>query len=371
MSSLRDNLIIQLGPGLFGGTTLGHWMKLLWANGFSIAPQCMLRAGAITAISAATTACSYYESLRYSAKVRDVEVQPPIFVLGHWRSGTTHLHNLMCVDKRFAYPNFYQVLYPHSFLSTESTITKMFKAIVPEKRFVDNVKLAFDVPYEDEFALCVSTHFSNYTSMAFPHAEEENNRYLTMRDVPAEELAQWRAALMLFLKKLTWKYQKPLVLKSPSHTCRIKLLLEMFPDAKFIHIHREPYSVFRSTRGLITGWDRWHRLQVRDFAALDDYLIRRYKELYDVFFEERSLIPEGQFHELSYEALDADPYGEIEKAYAQLNLPDFNGVKADMQAYVNGISNYQKNSHPDLEPELRATIAQAWQRSFEEWDYAA
>ncbi len=367
----REKLAVQFGPGLYGGITFGAWLKLLRNNGFAVAPQCLLRATSITATAAATSACSLYEDLRYGRQVRNTEVPPPVFVLGHWRSGTTHLHNLFCVDERFAYPNFYQVLFPHSFLSTEATVKKLFGAFVPKKRPIDNVKLSFDVPYEDEFALCVSTLYSNYTSIAFPRQENENHRYLTMRDVPAEQLQQWRDALTLFLKKLTWKYGRPMVLKSPPHTCRIKLLLEMFPGAKFIHIHRDPYKVFRSTRGLITGWDRWHRLQVRDFGALDDHLIRQYKEMYDAFFEERELIPSGQFHEVSYQALDADPVGEMRKAYETLNLPDFNAVQAELQRYVDGISGYKKNSHPDIEPKLRATISRAWRKSFEEWGYAA
>ncbi len=369
--SWRESLVVQLGPGLFGGITFGNWLKLLRANRFAVAPHCLLRAATISATAAITSACHRYENWRYGTQVREAEVQPPIFVLGHWRSGTTHLHNLLCQDGRFAYPNFYQVLYPHTFLCTEELVTKLFGSLVPKKRPIDNVKLSFTVPYEDEFALCVATHYSNYTSIAFPQQEEYNYRYLTMRQVPPDQLARWREALMLFLRKLTWKYQRPLVLKSPPHTCRIRLLLEMFPDAKFIHIHRNPYSVFRSTKGLITGWDRWHRLQTRNFDELDDHVIRQYKEMYDAYFEERHLIPEGQFHEIGYDALDADPVGELRTAYDHLSLPDFGDVEADLQSYTERLSGYQKNQHPDIEPVLRQRISRAWQRSFEEWDYAA
>src|SRR5207244_1822378 len=110
--------------------------------------------------------------------------------------------------------------------------------------------------------------------------------YLTFRGVPEQEIREWREAFTLFLQKLTWKYQRPIILKSPPHTCRIKLLLEMFPDARFVHIHREPFTVFQSTKHMIAGWDRSYHLQRRDFSVLDERVIRQYKQMYDVFFEE-------------------------------------------------------------------------------------
>ena len=37
-----------------------------------------------------------------------------------------------------------------------------------------------------------------------------------------------------------------LLIKSPVHTGRVKLLLDLFPNAQFIYIHRNPYQVFKS-----------------------------------------------------------------------------------------------------------------------------
>ncbi|WP_427846519.1 sulfotransferase [Aromatoleum aromaticum] len=54
------------------------------------------------------------ETREFQARIRDVRIKPPIFVLGHWRSGTTHLHNLLSLDPQFAYPNFYQVTNPRA-----------------------------------------------------------------------------------------------------------------------------------------------------------------------------------------------------------------------------------------------------------------
>ncbi|MDQ3566024.1 MAG: sulfotransferase [Pseudomonadota bacterium] len=58
---------------------------------------------------------------------------PPLFILGHWRSGTTLLHNLLTRDTgQFAYANTYQAVNPRTFLSTEAVNTKLFGFLVPK-----------------------------------------------------------------------------------------------------------------------------------------------------------------------------------------------------------------------------------------------
>ena len=37
----------------------------------------------------------------------------PVFILGHWRSGTTFVHNVLSCDKHFGYNTTYQTVFPH------------------------------------------------------------------------------------------------------------------------------------------------------------------------------------------------------------------------------------------------------------------
>ena len=92
--------------------------------------------------------------------------------------------------------------------------------LFPDHRPQDNVRLALEEPQEDEFALYVSTLRSPYAGWLFPQREAYYDRYLTFRGVPPEEITQWKAAFVTFLKKLTLKYGRPLLLKSLPHTCR-------------------------------------------------------------------------------------------------------------------------------------------------------
>jgi len=365
----RNTFLIRFGTGLLGGITFGDWVKLVRDNAASFDPYCIPRAMAITFQSGQNSAFHLYENWRFAGKLDDVTVEPPIFVLGHWRSGTTHLHNLLTVDERFAFPNTYQTFFPHHFMSTEAASSRIIGFFLPRQRPMDNVELNMHTPQEDEFALCISSLKSPCMSWVFPEQSDHYDRYLTFRDVAENEITQWQDALMRFLKKLTWKYDRPLVLKSPPHTGRIRLLLKMFPQAKFIHIHRDPYTVFQSSRKMFKVNFEMQRLQRIRPDDFDDWILRQYRQMYDAFFQERSLIPSGQFHEIGYEELERDPMGQIRQVYDALNLPNFAQTEAALQRYVSSIANYKKNEFADLPADLRNRISAKWARCFDEWDY--
>jgi hypothetical protein len=259
---------------------------------------------------------------------------------------------------------------PHTFLSTEAVNSRLIEFFMPKRRPIDNMEWNMRSPQEDEFALSVSTFKSPCIGWAFPRRRGDYDRYLTFRAVSGAEVAQWQKALVLFLKKLTWKYGRPLVLKSPPHTCRIRLLLQMFPEAKFVHIHRNPYVVFQSSRRTFQVLFELHRVQSPRLNDLDEWVLRQYREMYEVFFEERCLIPEGQFHEVCFEELEKHPVGQVRRLYAALNLPEFGHAEPAVRRYVDSIAGYKKNEFPDLPADLRTRIAAEWRPCFEEWAYA-
>lgn len=354
---------------LYCGMPLGVWLRLLWRHGFAVDYPYRPRAALVTATSLLTLVLRVYEQRKYGPKLAKVEIEePPLFVLGHWRSGTTHLYNLLTVDSRFAYPNTAQVSNPHTFLSAEREI-KVLGVLLPGTRMFDNVSLGAEAPQEDELALCTATALSPYMSWVFPRWRDYYERYLTFEEVPEEDLARWRAELLQFLKKLTLRYDRPLIIKSPPGTCRIRLLLEMFPEARFVHVHRNPYAVFRSSRRFAEWMNRATGLQRRDPEGEDLRIIERYRRMYEVFFEERGLIPDGQFHEVGYEELVRDPVGTVRSIYEKLGICGFEAVEEPLRCYADSVAHYQKNEHPQIPYPLRRQIARAWRRSFEEWGY--
>jgi omega-hydroxy-beta-dihydromenaquinone-9 sulfotransferase len=366
----RERLLASVGPGLLGGITFHQWIHLLRQEHFAVDPARLPRALSITIQSLKNSAFHWYEQHHYGSLVEEVSIQPPLFILGHWRNGTTHLHQLLAQDRRFAFPNGYQAAFPHTFLTTEAMDSRMISHFVPKRRPMDNVEWTLASPQEDEFALCISCLKSPCMAWIFPRRRKHWGRYLSFRNASQNEIAEWRAAFELFLKKLTWKYRRPLVLKSPPHTCRVRLLLEMFPQAKFVHIHRDPYAVFQSTQKMLQTMLHWQGLQRPDLDELDDWILEQYREMYEVFFEERALIPPGCYHEMAFENLEKNPLGEMERLYEALDLPDFRVAQADVQRYTASVRNYRKNRFPALQPEIKARISSMWRTSFKEWVYA-
>jgi hypothetical protein len=235
---------------------------------------------------------------------------------------------------------------------------------------MDNVEMTIAAPQEDEFALAAATFKSPCMGWVFLRQKEQFEKYLTFRNVDPAEVAEWRDAFYTFLKKLQWRDSRPLVLKSPPHTARIRLLLELFPNAKFIHIHRDPYTVFQSTRRTFQIMATWHNLQKPDVPDVDDWLMRLYRVMYDAFFEDRLLIPAGNYCEVAFEQLERDPIGELRRIYQTLSLPDFTSFEPALQKYVHSLAGYQKNTFQDLHPDLKTHLRQQWRKCFDEWGYA-
>ena len=92
-------------------------------------------------------------------------------------------------------------------------------------------------------------------------------------------------------------------------------------------------------------------------------------ELYDAFFEERRLIPDGHLHEMCFAELEKDPMGEMRKLYEALGLPEFGTVEPTLRTYLESLSSYRKNEFPELASDVRRRIAGEWGRCFEEWGY--
>src|SRR5215831_19395539 len=164
----REALLTTLGPGAFSGITLGDWLRVLRENNYSIDWPYWGRAAAITLGSLSNSVLRCWENLRFARRIRAAKVAPPLFVLGIWRSGTTHLHNLLAQDDRFAYPTTYQTSFPHTFLTTEKLSAKLLGFSLPDRRPMDNVKFGFAEPQEDEFALCCITGRALPMAWAFP-----------------------------------------------------------------------------------------------------------------------------------------------------------------------------------------------------------
>lgn len=361
----------SVGHNYLAGITAGAWWRLLRENQFAVDPVYWHRAMFITVSSLLNSFYRRGEERRHGQAVREVEItQPPLFILGHWRSGTTFLHYLLARDSsQFAFANTYQVVNPCTFLCTEEVNTKRFARMVPPTRPMDNMELSFGTPQEDEFAPLLLTFHSPYLGISFPRRAEHYLKYLTFRDVPRTEIEHWQEQFLWFCKKLTLKYKRALLLKSPPHTARIRLLLEMFPEARFVHIHRNPYDVFQSQRHYFDTAMWYTYLQKPDPASVDDGIVSRYTAMYDAYFEDLPLIPADRFCEVRFEDLERDPVGQIRTIYDKLSFTRFEQFQPQLKSYVESLSGYRKNKHAPLDGATRARVRKAWADNFDRWNY--
>jgi hypothetical protein len=355
-------------PGIFLGITLKRWLKLLADNNYSVLPEFWPRAILITLISIFNSSTALIEKKLYENDILRTEVLPPTFILGFYRSGTSFLHNLMSIDSRFAFPTVYQVRFPSSFLSTEKFAKKFPLHSRQVKRIQDNVKFTWSSPDEDEIALCLLTLASPLLGRAFPKRLMEYERFRNFEDVSTDELTVWCKAVEWYAKKLTLAYGRPMIMKSPPHTGRIYILSTIFPGAKFIHIHRNPYAVFQSALHLRSVTRNLRQFQ-QETSDDDEVLLSQYKSTYTRFFQEKDKIPIHNLIDISYEHLEQNPLDVIHNIYDHLRLPDFQVVENSLIEYVGGIKNYRKNSHPNLPESLKNKIKEQCMECFNAWGY--
>ncbi|MEZ6057898.1 MAG: sulfotransferase [Planctomycetaceae bacterium] len=355
---------------VWGGMTLWMFLRLL-SMGPPISVRRTLRILPLPFLAAYNSCMALVEKLLFTRKIRNAEpAKGPLFIIGHWRSGTTLLHDLIAQDPQFAYPNLYQVMFPHHFLTTENLAVKLTSWMVPESRPMDNVTLRWSSTQEDEIALMLMTLLSPYLIMAFPDHPEMVEKTWDLNSVSPAELAKWKQAMQLFVKKMTVRDARQLVLKSPTHTMKIPHLLDLFPDARFLYIYRNPANVIRSGVHLRRTICETNSLGIPKLDTVLDDVLDTYERCFNRYHEDSQQIPKGQLHEVRFEDLEQDPVGELEKAYAGLSLGDFAPLKALLEPQVPKLLSYKKNSF-DENPQETAAIYERLRFAFDQYQYPA
>jgi omega-hydroxy-beta-dihydromenaquinone-9 sulfotransferase len=357
-------------PRMWLGSDLFAWLHLLARNHFAVPPAYWYILFVITCVSPMHTALRWLQSFLLGRRVDHTPIRrAPLFIIGHWRTGTTLLHEMLILDDRHNCPNTYQCLEPNHFLLTENIFPRLFPWLMPTRRPMDNMGAGWDKPQEDEFALCMLGQPSPYLTIAFPNHPPQDQEAFDLETLSPAQQRQWKIAFVRFLRQLTYRDPRRLILKSPTHSCRIPTLLELFPDAQFVHIVRDPFVVFPSTVNLWKSLYQTHGLQTPNFRGLDEYVFNTFNHLYQRLDEGIPLIPPGQFHELRYEDLIADPLGEMRLLYDKLGLGTFEQSQQKLEKYLNDHTGYRTNRYPPLSDELRDQIRRRWGTVIEKYGY--
>jgi omega-hydroxy-beta-dihydromenaquinone-9 sulfotransferase len=282
-----------------------------------------------------------------------------VVVLGYWRSGTTLLHELLCLDPLYTYPTTHACMNPHHFLFSEASAVA--RKGVSAQRPMDEMEVRPDSPQEDEFALLSLGARSPYEALIIPQILAEALKLTDPRDLSPGEEKRWGELFLSFLRGVSVRGSgKPIILKSPTHGARVATLRELLPDARYILIVRDPVTNFES---VVRMWRKMFETYALGSLPSDDEI--REAVLADrPRFEAKlaaatSDLPANRFATLTYEALARDPVTSVAELYSTLEMGDFSLVRNKVAEEVSRRRGYQAKG---------ALPSEAWQsRIRQEW----
>jgi hypothetical protein len=360
------------------GITARVWFPMLARHRFRVSPSRLLPALATSLISLVTAVPAAGQRRRFGRAVAAEPLPPPVFIVGHWRSGTTFLHELLATDRRFVTPNYLQTFGTDHFLRWEKTLRR-FEPFLPRRRPMDNVAAGWDRPQEDEFALLATGALSPYEVMLFPNDRRGAIDHLDVEAMPEADRGVWQDALMTVMQRVAFARHRSaadlppaewFLLKSPTHTARIGLLQKMFPDARFIHVLRDPFALFASSEHL---WRRmfdsqgFQRPRYGGDLALDRFVNASMASLYRNFDRDVERLEAGRFAEIRYEDLVDSPIAEVTRLRAEIGLPEPDA--AALQAHLDDVGDFRRNRFT-MNDETAEIIRREWRWYFDRFGYS-
>ncbi|MEM8679164.1 MAG: sulfotransferase [Planctomycetota bacterium] len=345
-------------PTIWQGMRIRHWLQLAAKHRFRIDRQRLWKFLYSLTTSFCVPTGMVIQKACFGRRAQETPmVNDPVFVIGHWRSGTTFLHELLTLDDQFRAPTTFQAFCPLVSLFAEGWFKPLTCWTIPSRRPMDNMDFGWDTAQEDEFAIVSMGLGSSYRRLAFPNEEEQYLEYLNMEGVSSEERDHWKQTFDTWIRFMNLHYKKRLALKSPPHTGRIALLLEMYPNAKFIHITRDPQRFIPSTMHLWAALERHNAMQEPKFEHLRDHVFDAYTELYKGFFRDEHLLNAKNSATVQFHDLVANPITELTRVYEALDLGSLEQTIPKLKQRMTRDRNYQRNIHK-TPPKLQGEIAE-------------
>ena len=315
----------------------------------------------------------FFEGRKHNAKIAQEPLsEGPVFLIGHWRSGTTHLHNLLSQDPQFACISFSRSAMPLDCLGKVRPARTLMNLTLPKTRGMDKVAINADTPQEEEMALGALGDVCFYKRFYFPrNLDDHFRRAVLLEDLKPGEREKLASDYRFLAQKMAYAHEgRQVLFKNPASTARMAFLKEVFPNAKFVHIVRDPYSVFASMMKLwpnLLNAFAWQSPKGIDFV---ETTLSIYERTMRAHLADREAIDDVDFHEVRFEDLESDPLGVVGGIYGALGLAGKDEAERPLRDYVAGQSGYKKNVH-QLDAGLKGEIAERWGFAFERWGYGA
>ena len=196
---------------------------------------------------------------------------------------------------------------------------------------------------------------------------------LTCEDVDSKVLRRWQEKLNWFYKAITLKRRGRLLIKSPVHTGRIAELMRMLPDAKFVHVVRDPNEILPSIKNAWRVLDLTQGFQAPDNgpqqqAKFGDFVFETLNEMYRGFEQQTKSLPSDQLCTVRYEDLKRDPVNVIQYVYQQLGLGDFESVRDVLEQKASSLKEYKSNRF-EIDDTTRTMVGERWSTYQKRFNY--
>lgn len=342
---------------MWTGVRFIPWLRVLARHGFRVAPARIPRALGITAASVGNELLSAIQQAVWGRGIRAAGIEhDPIVILGHWRSGTTLLHELLARDPRLVAPSTIQCAVPSHFVLSEQFATERLGFLLPRRRPMDAMRMGFARPQEDELALCNLGFPSPWWTVAFPNDPVPDTDYETLDELSDDARGRWLAAWTGFLRTIQFEHPGRLVLKNPLHTFRVPLIRGVFPAADFVHIVRDPHDLVPSCLHFWRRIAEDHGLQRPRATDLEDRVFDSIRRMDARLAATWETIPERHRLRIRYEDLVADPLGVLHGLYDHFRWPGCAEAEPLWRAHLDAERDFRCNDLP-LDDRLARRIA--------------
>jgi len=269
----------------------------------------------------------------------EVELAPPVIVVGLPRSGTTHLVNLLAADSRLRSMPWWEVVEPIPVIGDgpgrDGVDPRYQRCLVAHQAMASVaplVSLMHDRPpwsIEEDCEL-IDLDLCSYTL-------EWHARVPTWRDF---YLALDQRAHYVFLRKelqvLSYlRGPDRWVLKTPQHLEQLGPLLEAFPGATIAFTLRDPVAVLQSALTMLAYGDRVRRLEI-EADDLADYWVDRLERLLRAAVRDAHLIPSEQRVDVEFGEFMADDLAMALKILAVAGLEVTEQSRSELTTYLAG-----------------------------------
>jgi hypothetical protein len=184
--------------------------------------------------------------------VLEERIDRPIFVLGLPRSGTTFLHNLLADDPGNLTPRCWQTVFPYP-IGAQKNGSRDRRPELTARQYSQFLMLAPELPSLHPLDAHAAQECIEITGHVFRSLRFDTTHYIPSFQQWLEDVGHLEAYRFhkRFLQHL--QHQKGAgqwILKSPDHIFALEALCEVYPDARFVFVHRDPMKVLPSVARL-------------------------------------------------------------------------------------------------------------------------